>query len=109
MPLTKMGKSTGGGWQWELDFGRWRVEMAPAVQEAVLWSAGQRSSIEHFHSRDTVRNPLGKRTQLPKRRGPRTKPLSTVMLRNQALLSHSVKWRLKTLSTSEGCGEDYVR
>lgn len=87
----------GGNGNWTLDVGglRW----PPAVQEEVLWSAGQRSSIEHFHSHDTVRNPLGKRTQLLKRRGPRT-PLSTVMLRNQALLSHSVKWRLKTLSTS---------
>lgn len=28
MPLTEMGKTAGGGWQWELDFGRRRVEMA---------------------------------------------------------------------------------
>lgn len=28
VPLTEMGKTAGGGWQWGLDFGHMRVELA---------------------------------------------------------------------------------
>lgn len=44
-----------GNGNWTLDVGglRW----PPAVQEEVLWSAGQRSSLEHFHSHDSAKSP----------------------------------------------------